>query len=60
MTDARHDLPGDVPGDFDAPFVLADRCGAFAPDPEEPAICATCGWLHDEHTADARLEPVAA
>jgi hypothetical protein len=56
MTDARNPFPSD----FDAPFVLADRCGAFAPDPEEPAICTTCGWLSDEHTVDAHLEPVAA
>ncbi len=47
--------------DFEAPFVLADRCGAFAGDPDEPGICATCGWLHDEHQdTDALSRPVAA
>lgn len=46
--------------DFEAPFVLADRCGDFIPDPDEPGICTTCGWLHDEHPADAFPERVAA
>lgn len=41
MTDLRHD--------FEAPSVLADRCDAFAPDPDEPTICRGCGWLHDDH-----------
>jgi hypothetical protein len=46
--------------DFEAPFVLVDRCEAFAGDPEEPGICVTCGWLHDEHPELEYLEPVAA
>jgi hypothetical protein len=28
---------------------LAEGCGAFAGDPDEPGICGTCGWLLDEH-----------
>jgi hypothetical protein len=60
MTNPHHAPHEDFPSEFDAPFVLADRCGAFAPDPEEPAICTTCGWLHDEHSVDAHVEPVAA
>jgi hypothetical protein len=40
--------------DFEAPNVTADRCEAFAGDPDEPGICVGCGWLHDEHhEADA-------
>jgi hypothetical protein len=40
--------------EFDAPAVLAEGCGVFAGDPDEPGICGTCGWLVDEH-ADADL-----
>ena len=48
----------DLRNDFDAPTVLADRCGTFAGDPDEPGICAGCGWLRDEHHRP--LEPIAA
>ena len=44
----------DLRNDFEAPHVLADRCGTFAADPDEPAICTACGWFHEEH------EPLAA
>ena len=40
--------------EFDAPTVLAEGCGAFAGDPDEPGVCGTCGWLVDEH-AEADL-----
>lgn len=47
--------------DFEAPFVLFDRCGGFAPDPDEPDICTNCGWLHDEHPdVEPLTHPVAA
>jgi hypothetical protein len=50
-----------VRNDFEAPFVLADRCGAFTADPDEPGICANCGWLLDEHPEPEPLSrPVAA
>jgi hypothetical protein len=41
--------------DFEAPFVLVDRCGTFTADVDEPGICTNCGWLHDEHP---ELEPL--
>jgi hypothetical protein len=50
MSESRTELHS-----FDAPAVLAERCATFAGDPDEPAICGTCGWLLDEHA-----EPVAA
>ena len=34
--------------DFEAPFVLVERCETFAADHDEPGICTNCGWLHDE------------
>jgi hypothetical protein len=47
--------------DFEAPFVLADRCGTFAADLDEPGICSNCGWLHDEHPDTGSFShPVAA
>ena len=46
--------------DFEAPNVAVERCDAFAGDPDEPGICMTCGWFHDEHPAEAFPEPVAA
>jgi hypothetical protein len=46
--------------DFEAPNVAVDRCEAFAGDPDEPGICMTCGWLHDEHPDEAFPAPVAA
>jgi hypothetical protein len=45
--------------DFEAPNVLADHCFGFLADPDEPAICMTCGWLHDEHP-EVDATPVAA
>lgn len=39
----------DLRNDFEAPNVLVDHCFGFAADPDEPGICSTCGWLHDEH-----------
>ena len=51
----------DLRNDFEAPFVLADRCDAFTGDVDEPTICTNCGWLHDEHPElDPLLHPVAA
>ena len=51
----------DLRNDFEAPFVLADRCGAFAADIDEPGICTNCGWLHDEHLdVETIRHPVAA
>jgi hypothetical protein len=45
----------DSQADFAAPAVLADRCDTFAGDPDEPGICATCGWLADEHLEPDRI-----
>lgn len=49
----------DLRNDFEAPTVLADRCFGFASDPDEPAICTTCGWLRHEHP-ELEAAPVAA
>ncbi|MGZ4734381.1 MAG: hypothetical protein ACXV8R_02160 [Acidimicrobiia bacterium] len=46
--------------DFEAPSVAADRCGAFTADPDEPGICTTCGWLHDEHQDSGELRGFVA
>lgn len=46
--------------DFAAPTVLADRCGTFIADPDEPGICAGCGWLRDEHPEVEVAQPLAA
>jgi hypothetical protein len=54
----REALMQDLLNDFAAPAVLADRCGTFAADPDEPGVCAGCGWLADEHPDLA--EPLAA
>jgi len=34
-----------------APDVAFEACDAFDADTVEPAICAGCGWLLDEHRA---------
>ena len=39
----------DLRNDFEAPYVLADRCFGFVGDPDEPGICSDLRWLHDEH-----------
>ncbi len=46
--------------DFAAPTVLADRCGTFVADPDEPGICAGCGWLREEHPEIEVAPPLAA
>ncbi|MGZ4689455.1 MAG: hypothetical protein ACXVKA_14185 [Acidimicrobiia bacterium] len=46
--------------DFEAPSVAVDRCGAFTADPDEPGICTTCGWLHDEHQDSGELRGFVA
>jgi len=35
--------------DLTAPDVAFEACATFDGDPTEPAICAGCGWLDDEH-----------
>jgi hypothetical protein len=49
----------DLRNDFEAPHVLADRCFGFVGDPDEPAICMTCGWLLEEHP-EIQATPAAA
>jgi hypothetical protein len=39
--------------DLAAPDVAFEACHAFDPDLAEPAICAGCGWLDDEHAPPA-------
>jgi hypothetical protein len=34
-----------------APPVLAEACFDFAPELDEPGVCAGCGWLEEEHQA---------
>lgn len=47
---------------LDAPAVLLEACSAFAALPDEPGICAACGWLEDDHaaTSEPTSEPAAA
>ena len=34
---------------LDAPEVLLEPCSSFAALGDEPGICATCGWLEEDH-----------
>lgn len=34
-----------------APDIAYEACDTFDADVAEPAICAGCGWLDDEHAA---------
>jgi hypothetical protein len=34
-----------------------EPCPEFAADPAEPGLCATCGWLEDDHEIEV---PTAA
>jgi len=56
MQQLTHDLSDAI----EAPAVLFDRCPTFAAVADEPGICATCGWLLDDHVDLDRNEPVAA
>ena len=41
-----------------APPVLAEACFEFTPEPDEPGVCACCGWLEEEH--QAAIEPATS
>jgi hypothetical protein len=60
MQQLHDDLSDDFSDALEAPAVLFDRCPTFAAAADEPSICATCGWLLDDHVDLDHHQPVAA
>ena len=57
MTDLVTDLVPDLITDFGAEAEMAagrwEPCLSFAPEVPDSQVCGDCGWLHDDHRADA-------
>jgi len=37
-----------------------EPCPAFAPEVPDSQVCGDCGWLHDDHHADAVIRHLPA